>query len=217
MKEIISDQSQLKILIDAERERIRDLAFVELDWWQSLLIEKDEDLQGLIEIPTIGENYQVIWKLRNGEEPRLLTSQAYCLLLHVAALWKNDLREKGIQKTSVLLSITSLFRSKSLQEKYLNSGSMAALVSSHQAGTTFDIDPNGFYDLDTLKPINKHSDIFDNAWNQTLKKVLKEIAAAGYCNFVLERNYKNENVTNILYESCYHVCVSPDYLKDERN
>lgn len=197
-----------------ERLRVQEKCRDELSWWEDRLIEDvPEALQkGILkEVPQEGTRYRLIMTLRNNKEPKLLNSQALDLLGLVGQKWKDKLINIPTHDV-IFLSVTSLYRSRKLQEELLRNGANASTRSAHQAGAAIDFDPNGYYKGSERVSVKRGDGIFDERYILILKEVLEELEKEGKCQVIWEKSYKVVDEAVLEYDSCYHVCAKPTVL-----
>lgn len=213
-------QTEIDILRTQERARILDAAKIELRWWAHHLIEDADQAieQGkLIKIPPVGfvdgsnnYGYKVIGKLQSGKEPRLIRPEAEALLYIISKKWRDRIKlQRDLPQNQVFISVTSLFRSAEFQRELIEEGANAAEVSSHQAGMTIDIDPNGFYAGPELKSVNVEMGSIEPIYKIVLADVLSDLSP-DKCNLILEKGYRVIDGKIQEYDSCFHICVKPE-------
>lgn len=202
-----------------ELERVRNEAKIEMVWWGDNAIRNvREALRAgtLVKVPnewTIeGSGFRLIRNLRDGTEPNLLSPQAYGLLKLLVKRWRDDIRGYRLNTLDVLLSLTSLYRTRKIQKRLIAQGANAAMFSSHEAGMAFDIDPVGYYEGEERKAVNWKMQPFKDDYREILLHNLNSLEHARYCHVIYEMGYSLEDGKVVGHDSCYHVCVSPKFL-----
>lgn len=118
--------------------------------------EWGKEPENLIEVPSIGNAYCLIKRLRPEYKPKdpsqprkesnLARQEVKIVVEEAGRRWRQKLKDQGFDNTDrIYLSITSLYRSQEEQEKLTEKKSNAINESSHTKGAAADIDPNGFY------------------------------------------------------------------------
>lgn len=199
----VEKRTVLEELRKIERQRVNKIVQEkELPFWREEIENtKPEELS---EVPEIGTGYRLIYRLRNKERYPLLRKDAVDILELIGIRWQEQYGDK------ILLSVTSLYRTKEEQKKLIEEGKIAADISTHQAGAAIDFDPNGYYEKEEngeIKPISSKDIPFDSDFPQKLLGILLELEKEGFCNVIVEKNYREKDGKIEEYISCYHVCA----------
>lgn len=205
---------EIKRLQFIENQRTINAVGVELDWWGKSLIDdpgKAVSEGSLVVVPDEGEGYRLIYKLRSGEEPKLLNHKAFKLLKDISFAWRGYLSDMGVKSDELFLSVTSLYRPQSMQDEFVNKGMNAAVVSAHRAGAVIDFDPEGYYFGAKRQPLNRLAGGADAGVMDMLLYCLVQMDEKGVCHLVAERRYETLAGAPRARLNCYHVCVSPEY------
>lgn len=196
-----------------ELERIEESLGIERDWWGNKII-KDPNSNLLVNLPDEFGSFRLIFLLRNGNEPRGVRKEVLDLLDEINNRWRGKMEEKRIPYQDVLLSITSAYRTKELQDKLADNSQLAARgFSTHLAGAAIDFDPKGYYVKkgNERKPINPRSESYDPRYTETLKEVLLKLQEENLCHVIIEYGFRiNDDGEIEKYEACYHVATSPN-------
>ncbi|BCX14668.1 MAG: hypothetical protein KatS3mg088_351 [Patescibacteria group bacterium] len=198
----VEKRTILEELRKTERLRVnRIVEEKELPFWREEIENtKPEELS---EVPEIGTGYRLIYRLRNKERYPLLRKEAIDTLELIDKRWQEQYGDK------ILLSVTSLYRTKEEQKRLIEEGKIAADISTHQAGAAIDFDPNGYYYKKNgeIKPISSKDISFYSDFPQKLLEILLELEKEGFCNVIVEKNYREKDGKIEEYTSCYHVCA----------
>lgn len=212
-------ENRLSKLRAQELKRIKKGVEIEKDWWSDKTIE-DPNSTLLANLPDEFDSFRLIFLLRNGNEPRSVRKEILDLLGEINNRWREKMKEKGIPYQDVLLSITSAYRTRELQDKLANNSQLAAKgFSAHLAGAAIDFDPKGYYvrTEDKIKPINPRSESYDPRYTETLKEVLLKLQEESLSHVIIEYGFRiNDNNEIEKYEACYHVAVSPNYTPEKQ-
>jgi len=210
--------TELEQLRSSEHLRMQAEARIETEWWPDSIKDIGAALESrtLVRVPdemVLGNcGFRLIGSLRNGDELPFLRPEAYSLLQVIVLDWRSNVVEMGLNPEGVFLSVTSLLRTDEEQRILFEKGGNAAKKSSHPAGTTIDIDPSGYYLGEDRKSIQASNPDFNIGYTLALKTTLQKFQDAGLCHVIFEKGYEKIDENEIgTRESCYHVCVSPDF------
>lgn len=169
---------------------------------------------GFFQIPPEGDGYRLIGQLRDGKEPATLRGPAYALLMRITGVWQTEAERTGLDTKGVLLSVSSLYRNRALQQHLIQEGAMAAQVSAHESGLAMGFDPNGYYVIDGAerRAVGRHDESFNPRYSACLLNVLEQLQSEGLCHVIVEKKWiLDESGEPSEVTSCYHVCVAPDW------
>ncbi len=211
---IDSDLSKL-LTSKREVERLRQGKELEIEnnWWgDKIITSENQALQVgiLIDVGMDNPNYGLNSILRNKNEPRSLSPKAEGLLNKIAKNWKESVINGGLPST-VRIPVSSLFRTVESLAERVRLGIASANIGPHQAGMAFDIDPNSYYFGEESKAINRSDSEFNQKFIEILIATLKRMEKEGDCHVIFEKGYKIVDSQVIEYDSCYHICVNPNF------
>lgn len=192
----------------------------ELQWWKEEIIPETKVAQALasgklVRVPNTGNGYRLIYTLRSEKEPPLARPETVLALTEIGSTWqaKIDASPVKINPRSLFLSVSSLYRGEELQRKLLQNNPNSALLSSHQAGASIDIDPLGFYwreqeefvAFSTTNPQGLPLGFIFHL-SDCLRSILLAMEQENLINFIPEYESRQTNKSTL---SCFHICVNP--------
>jgi len=205
--------ADLKTRQKQERERIDRATRIEREWWQTKIVLHDKEAkEQLIPVPDQGRHYRLIGPIRRREEPNLARPETIDFLRLVQEQWQSKLKEQGLPIENIWFAITSLYRNQEFQNYLTETHPRAPEgLSAHQAGVAIDFDAGGYWQGETIQPVNQSHPHFDPRYLQILEQTLEKLAKARKCNFVPEKGYRLNDENKIEeYTACYHVCLNPN-------
>ncbi len=197
---------------------------IEFDWWQDKVIDSEKeglDQGKLTQLPSTGETFRLIGKLRYQKEPKSARPGVEQMIDQIGADWRQAIEEQGIvdDPHNWFISITSLYRDRELENKFEelpNSNSR----SSHETGAAFDIDARGFYYLNSetdeyvgVNVNNEGSEELRQQLSLVLYEILQKKDEQKKINFFPEYNPRSQEKAKSTL-GCYHCCLSPDYQEE---
>ncbi|MBX4205788.1 hypothetical protein KW795_01180 [Candidatus Microgenomates bacterium] len=209
----MSEMESIEKLQEEEKLRVRMEAEIEFSWWCDRLISdttKAIENKELIRVPNESGKFRLIRNLREEKELPYLNHDAFGLL----TLLNNRISERlrlAKANEQIYYSISSLYRDHVFQTQLVQAGENAADISTHEAGASFDIDPNGYYLGPEKTPINRSNPLFRPEYISIMVEVLEGLKQEGICNVIVERKYStNEKGDIASRDACLHVCVKPE-------
>jgi hypothetical protein len=197
-----------------ESDRIQIEVIPEKIWWGEHVVD-DPSSPLLVNFPDEMEHFKLIGVLRGGKEPKLAREMAIGLVKEIDKRWQQKTEVMNVSGENILLAITSLYRTREMQDRLMVSSPLAARgYSSHLAGVAIDLDHNGYYikQGDERIPVNSKSAFFNPVFTQILKEVILELEKEGACHVIVEKGYRLRDSGEIEeYEACFHVVASPDF------
>lgn len=208
-------EADLDKMRQRESELINNQVRVERDWWEDRIIP-DEILaikEGtLLPVPGYGAHYMTIARIRLGIEPKSLNLLAYGLLSKIQREWAISMKARGIPVKRKYLAVTSLYRSLDMQKSLAATSYLASKgFSAHNSGAAIDFDPNGYYSGAGRLSVQSNKAGYVRMYTEVLLEVLNRLVQLGDCHLIVERGIKIEGNRIVMYDACYHVCVSPNF------
>ncbi len=219
--------SLAEIDFESELSRVEAETAIERRWMDDAgvrLFETDEEIiqvrekGGLVEVQSVNPGFALRrylreWKVEHCDpahprhySPPYLRVDSYDMMLSIIDQWRGRVGD------DLLLSITSLVRSRRYQSRLAERSSLAistpGLRSSHEAGLAFDVDACGFYRRlnDRLLPFNPRVEGYDAEVARNLRvELLGSLAVfKDQINVVDEFSGTDRH--------CFHVAVRPQEL-----
>jgi len=198
----------------------------ELLWWNNKIIRNNEipaaiENGDLIRVPNSGETYRLVHILRSEQEPPLARPETVLAINEAGRRWREKIRQNYSESRDAnrfFLSVFSLYRDEKLQHQLHLETINANDLSTHQAGAAADLDPNGFYYLDSkrflsINPRSLHPTIPPSMLpllTKFLKQTLSKMKEEGLINFIAE--YKPRRGQRKSTLSCFHISPNPNFF-----
>lgn len=196
-------------MVSAERARQALEAQFEIDMLEGEFIEDEAqavDSGRLIELPDVFGNFRLIGALRRNEESRSLRPRMMNLLEEVGMEWSNRLKIRDLDPNLYYLSVSSLFRSKDWQKKWIETGKALLPRSPHQTGYCIDFDPHGYYYGDQFTAISISNAQYNPSITAELLRVLKTFHKRGSLHLIEEKKYQLIDTDIVESTYCWHIC-----------